>query len=959
MVRTELAGCSPCLRCAVHNVSIPVGRFFFALLLAFAAPAAAQSAGTRLPADSAVRIGTLPNGLRYYVRRNAEPDNRAELRLVVGAGSVLEDPDQRGLAHFVEHMAFNGTRNFPEQALTDYLERVGMRFGPDINAYTSFDETVYQLTLPTDSAGILETGFDILEDWAHGVTFDSLEIEKERGVVIEEWRLRQGAGARLQDRQFPALFQGSRYTERLPIGTLESLQTFDPQDLRRFYRDWYRPDLMAVVAVGDFDPDRVERLIRSHFSGLSVPPNPRLRAAFGVPGHDSTRIAVATDPEATGTDVALYLKRPARLGGTRASYRRWLTESLASSILMSRLYERTKEVDPPLLDVGSFQGRILFPTEAFVLNASVPENGVAAGLRAVLVELRRADQHGFQPSEVEREKRELLRRAEQRYRESPKATSAGFAAEYVSNFLYGGVPVSAATDYALVQEIVPQIGVNDLHATARAWTGEGNRVVLVTAPDKSGTIVPDREELAAVVREASQAPVTAYSEEVSDAPLIDHLPPPGRVTAMRKIPEIGVTEWTLSNGVKVVLKPTDFQEDELLLAGYSPGGTSLVADDRYTDARFAAAAVQTGGVGRWDVTALVKRLAGKVASVGVELGPLNESVSGAASARDAETLFQLVHLYFTSPRRDSTAWEAYRARARETLRNRGASPEAAFADTLQATLSQNHPRARPVSAAIFDSLSLDRSLAIYRERFGDAGDFTFYLVGRLDPDSVRPLAERYLGSLPSAGRQESWRDAGIDPPEGVVRKTVRRGQEPKARTQIVFSGPVDFSRAEAYALRSLGYVLEIRLREILREDLGGTYGVGVAGTATRDPDPEFRVAIGFGTAPGRLDELTDVIWTEIARLKAEGPTPDEVAKVREAQRRSLEVQMRENGFWLGQLMTYDRYGWDPREIATAAERIARLEAETIQAAAQRYLNPERYVQVTLLPERSGEPEPSR
>lgn len=932
-------------------MSFTLRRSFLLLLgLLAAVPAAAQAPATPLPADTAVRIGTLPNGVRFYVRPNREPRNRAELRLVIDAGSVLEDADQRGLAHFVEHMAFNGTRRFPKHALVDFLEGTGMRFGADVNAYTSFDETVYQLTLPTDSAGVLARGFDVLEDWAHAVSFDSTEIEKERGVVIEEWRLGQGAGARLRDRQFPVLFGGSRYAERLPIGDRATLERFDPAALRRFYRDWYRPDQMAVVAVGDFDQARVERLIRERFAGILAPEEARPRPAFDVPGHPATRFSIATDPEATGSDVSLYLKQPARPSGTYESYRRWLAESLAGAMLTGRVQELTQQPGAAVLGVGSFQGRILRPLEAFVLNASVPDGGAEAGLRALLTEVRRAERHGFTASELAREKTGTLRRAEQRYAERAKQTSSGFAGEYASHFLYGGVPTSAETDYALVRRLLPEIDTAEVNAVARGWAQQGNRVVLVSAPAKAGIAVPTEATLTAVVREVAGAPLTAYAETVSDAPLLDSPPTPGRVVSHRRIPEIGVTEWTLANGVRVVLKPTDFRDDEILLAARSPGGSSLVSDARYTDARFATAAVQTAGVGRWDPIELGKRLAGKAASVGVDLGELHEGVSGVASPRDAETLFQLVHLYFTAPRRDTVAWEAYRDRARAMLRNRALSPEAAFADTLQVTLAQGHPRERPPSAARFDSLSLDRSLAVYRERFGDAGDFTFYLVGNFRPDSIRPLVERYLGGLPSAGRQESWRDVGVDPPRGVVRKTVRRGTEPKARTQIVFAGPLEWGRAEAHALSSMAEALQIRLREILREDLGGTYGVGVGASAARDPDPEFRVSLGFGTSPDRLAELTDTVWAEIARFQAKGPTPEEVSKVREAQRRAYQTSLRENGFWLTQLLVYDRYGWDPREIATAAWRIDRLDAATIQAAARRYLDPENYVQVTLVPE---------
>ncbi|CAN5139187.1 insulinase family protein [soil metagenome] len=905
---------------------------------------------TPLPADTALHAGTLANGLRYYVRANREPRARAELRLVVDAGSVLEDPDQLGVAHFVEHMAFNGTRRFPRHELVDYLEGIGMRFGPDINAYTGFDETVYQLSVPTDSAGMLARGFDILEDWASGIAFDSADVEQERGVVIEEWRLGLGAGSRIRDRQLPVLYGGSRYAERLPIGTRASLDTVSAATLRRFYRDWYRPDLMAIVAVGDFDVARVEQMIRARFDSLSGPAEPRPRPAFPVPSYDRTSVSVVTDREVTASRFTLYLKRPARAGGTYGASRRGLVESLAGAMLMERLYERTQEPGAELLDVGSYTGRLLRPLEGTVLSGSAREGEEGEAVAMLLRELRRAAQHGFTAAELERAQAETLRRAEQRHAERERATSVGYAADYAGAFLYGDVPTAEDTDYELLRGYLPGVRLRDVDAVARGWAAQRDRTLLVTATAKPGEPPPSEAVLAAIVAQASAETTFPYREDVHDAPLLDPLPQPGRVVAETGYPEVGVTEWRLSNGARVLLKPTDFGDDQILLAGRSPGGSSLVPDSLFLAARFATAAVQTAGVGRWDLVALGKRLAGKGASVGVSLDDDEEAVSGSARPRDAETLFQLVYLYFTAPRRDTSAWNAYRSRARERLRNRDASPEAAFADTLQLALTQGHPRARPISAATFDSLDLDRSLEVYRERFADAGDFTFYLVGSFSPDSLRSLVERYLASLPAEGGGEHARDLGIRPPPDVVSRTVRRGSEPKAATRIVFSGEMDFGRSEVNALYALQETLELRLRETLREELGGTYGAGVGAVALRDPHPHYRVAIGFGTSPERLDELTRTVFAEIARLREEGPRPGDLAKVREAVRRQQEIDLREDGFWLRQLIRYDRYGWDLREIPAGAERLRRIDADAVRRAAVRYLDPDRYVQVSLLPD---------
>ncbi|HEX6040154.1 insulinase family protein [Longimicrobium sp.] len=913
--------------------------------------AAASAAQPRvdLRGDTAVVRGTLPNGLTYYVRRNAEPRARAELRLVVNAGSVLEDADQRGLAHFLEHMAFNGTRRFQEHEIVNYLERVGMRFGPDVNAYTSFDETVYMLQLPTDSAGVLDTGLQILRDWATDISLDSAEIEAERGVVMEEWRLSRGAGGRVSDRQFPFLFAGSRYAERLPIGDTSTLRTFRPATLRRFYERWYRPELMAVVAVGDFDPREIEARIREEFGGIPASAQPVDRPETTLPFPDSTRYMVTVDPELPRGQVSINWMIPDRPDTAVADVRRGIVEGIYAGMLGDRMNEITLRPDAPFLDVGSYQGASLRPLETFVLTASVAEGGTERGLAGLTTEVERAARHGFTAAELEREKADLLRLWEQIYAERAKTTSGQFASQYAEHFLRGGVLRTVEDDYALQTALVPAITLDEVNAAARRIAAHRDRAVLVTGPAREGLAQPTEARLALVADSVARAPLDPWTETLSDAPLLARAPTPGRVVEVDSVTDVGVIRWTLSNGARVVLKPTDFKDDEILFAATSQGGLSLLPDSLYRYGQTATAAVQLGGVGELSLTDLQKRLTGKAASVGSNVSEYSEGMNGFAAPRDVETLFQLVHLYFTQPRRDTASWTAYLQRGREALRNRGVTPESAFGDTLNAILSQNHVRARPFTTATFDSLDIDRSLAIYRERFADAGDFTFYFVGRFDPDSLRPLAETYLASLPGTGSGERWRDIGIRPPAGVVRRTVRRGVEPKARTALVFTGPAEFSREATAEISGLAQALEIRLRERLREDLGGTYGVGVSGGVERDPYARYSFIVNFGSAPERVDELTGVVFAVLDSVRAAGPTQEEVDKVREAARRSRETALRENDFWLGRLLSYDRMGWDIRMIDDEPLS-AGLTVERLRDAARRYLDRSRYVQVSLVPE---------
>ncbi|HET6764184.1 MAG TPA: insulinase family protein, partial [Longimicrobiaceae bacterium] len=497
----------------------------------------------------------------------------------------------------------------------------------------------------------------------------------------------------------------------------------------------------------------------------------------------------------------------------------------------------------------------------------------------------------------------------------------------------------------------PGITLHEVNQRAQETLGSRDRTILVSVPDKPEVILPRAERLAAVVDSVRRMALEPYRETDSGDALMPHPPTPGRVVSEREMPEVGVTEWRLSNGARVLLRPTDFRADEVIFLGRSPGGTSLLPDSLWLDAATATAAVQVGGVGTLSVSDLQKRLSGKAASVGTEIDELSQGISGYAAPRDLETMMQLVHLYFTQPRRDSTAWEAYRERARESFRNRGANPEGAFVDTINRVLTRDDPRARPLTAASFDSLHLDRALAIYRDRFADAGAFTFYLVGSFKPDSIRPLVEKYLASLPATGRRETFRDRGVRPPPGIVRRTVRRGLEPKARTELVFSGDAEFSRGGTVALRALAAVLELRLRERLREDLGGTYGVGVSAGMVRDPWAHYRVTVDFGTDPGRLEELTRAVFREIALIKREGPTALEVSKVREEMRRERETSLRENGWWATQVINYDRMGWDLDAIVDAADAAAPVTLESVRDAARRYLPEDSYVQVSLLPER--------
>ncbi len=922
------------------------------LLVSVAAPVAAQRAPTdTLPLDPNVTVGKLPNGLRYYIRVNRKPEARAELRLAVNAGSVLEDEKQLGLAHFVEHMAFNGTKNFEKQELVHYLETIGMRFGADLNAYTSFDETVYMLTVPTDTGAALEKGIQILEEWAHNVSFDAAEIEKERGVVIEEWRLGQGAEERMRDKYFSVLFRGSQYAVRLPIGTRENLQSFQPAELVRFYRQFYRPELMAVVAVGDFDKQRVEQLIKSRFGGLAANPGAPARQVFPVPDHDSTLVTVATDKEATISTISVYYKQSVDEGRTAEDYRRGLVEHLFTTMLNARLRELTQQANPPFLGGSSAQGQMIRTKEAFFLNAATRDNELLRGLDAVLTEAARVQRHGFTATELARAKQNTERFMEAAHAEREKTESGQYAEEYVSAFLQDEPIPGIEFELQLTRQLLPGITLQEVNALVQKWMVDRNRVVVVQAPEKETVRIPTAAQILAVFDSVRGKNIAPYNDDVADVNLLAKLPAPGRVVAERKLDAVDVTEWKLSNGARVLLKPTDYQADEILMRAYSDGGASLVSDRDYLSASFATTLAGQSGFGAFSATQLTKALAGKVARVQPFIGGREESLSGSASPRDLETMLQLTYLMMTDVRRDSAVFASLKSRFAALLENQSRDPESAFRDTLQVTLAQHHFRARPYTVRTLDEIEMERALAIYRERFANAGDFTFVLVGNFTLDSIKPLIERYLGGLPGSNAREKARDDGQRPPRGVVSRTVRRGVEPKSQTEIVFTGPFEYTLPNRLALSLMTEVLDLRLRDVLREDLGGTYGVSINSGAGREPVPQYSLSISFGADPARLDSLATTVFAEIDKLKRSGPTADELARVKETQRREWETNLKRNGYWIGQIAARDRAGEPIADVLTFPNRLNTATAAMLQSAAQRYLRTDNYVRVDLYPEK--------
>ncbi len=934
-----------------------------ALALMFIVPATAVATGmheipekpgeagnTLLPTNPDIHMGRLANGLRYIIRENERPKNRGYLRLVVNAGSVIEDADQLGLAHFTEHMAFNGTDDFSGNEIVAFLERLGMRFGPDINAYTSFDETVYYLEVPTDDPETLESGFRVLQQWASAISFEAEEIDKERGVILEEWRIGRGAQARMRDEQLPILFRGSRYADRLPIGEPEIIRNFEYDTIRRFYEDWYRPDLMAVIAVGDFERENIRGLIHEYFGQMPRPEDPRTRVAYNIPAHQGTRYAIASDPEAQANTISMYTKRPSEDLNTIGDYRQGVLESLFTIILNRRFGEISQQPDSPFLQAGAGEGRIVRPTSVKILTAVTEPGGFAEGLKAIVRETIRVQRHGFTQSELDRVKQDLLRSYEVAFNERDSTNSQSFVEEYTRLFLQSEASPGIEAEYRLLQRLLPDIDLEEVEELAFEYLSEDNRVVMVNAVESEDNPVPTEEELAQALDAVEREVVAPYEDRVRDEPLVADPPEPGEIRNERRLEEINATEWSLSNGATVVVKETDFKEDQVLLYGFSPGGSSVVAAEDYRDSQQATSIIRNAGVGNFSRVELSKVLSGKAVSMSPFINETTEGVRGSGSPTDLTELFQLAHLYITEPREDRASYQSYMRRLENSLQNRREDPNQAFFDELRATLGNDHPRRQPLTLEELDDIDFESVYRVYRDRFADAGEFTFVVVGAASSEELRPLVEQYLASLPASGRNESWQDPGVTRPDGVIQETVEAGIESQSRTSIVFHGPYDWSVRENHRMRTMAEVFQIRLREVLREEQSGTYAVGAFPTLGRYPREEWILQVAYFSAPERAYELADYVFQVAEELKNGDIASDYLTRVTESQLQDYETSIETNSFWRDAVRDLYFHDLDTEELPNIPELAESITMEDVSAAAREYIDEEQYVHMTLFPE---------
>ncbi len=908
-----------------------------------------------LPQDPNVKTGHLPNGLKYFIRKNSQPENRVELRLAVNVGSMQETDEQRGLAHFVEHMAFNGTKHFKKNELVNYLESIGTKFGPDLNAYTSFDETVYMLQIPTDDQKILDKGLLIMRDWASDITFDPSEVDKERGVVLSEWRTGLGSSERMRNQWFPVVFNGSRYAERLPIGKPDIIKTASYQTIKDYYQKWYRPDLMALSIVGDFDIDKMERKIVSQFSTIEKPSTPANRTFYEVPDHQETLVAIVADKEATSTSVQIMYKKKHQPIRTVEDYRRQLLAELYNGMLNQRLDELSREAKSPYIYAYSDYSSLVRTKDAYFSYVLVPDNGIKMGLKALIGENERIKQHGFTETELEREKATFLNTLKNAYNERDKTPSNRYVMNYIYHFLEGQPMMGIEYMIMIAEQYLPTINIEDVNNIGSKWLTDKNRAVVVTMPKKAGIDVPTEKEILSWMKEANQQKVEPYQEEEPIGELMRQPKTRNKFYGTKEHKKVGVTELSFSNGIKVILKPTDFKNDEILLSAFRKGGTSLNENEDLLNAVLSDNVVTQSGVSEFNAIQIEKFLSSKTVAVYPYIGELEEGFSGYASNKDLEILFQLIYLYHTSPRLDEEAAQSLLSKQIAQTKNQAASPSYHFYKELNNTLYQNHPRKAINTADDYAKVDIKKAYSIFKERFKINNDFTYVLVGSFEIETIKPLIERYIGSIPRDIKREekaNWQDRNVKKATGKIEKTIRKGEEPKSNVALVFHGGFEYTALNAYSFNSMIKVLRIMLRESLREDKGGVYGVSVSPSLSREPDTTYSITVSFTCDPNNAEELTELVWKAVKQLQTKGGSNANILKVQETQRRDFEQNSQQNYFWLRQIKNAYRHETPLSEtLDYVKELVEYLDGNDIKAMANQCFDANSYIRIVLKPEK--------
>ena len=890
-----------------------------------------------LPVDSGVKIGKLSNGLTYYLRQNSIPENKAELRLVVNAGSVLEDDDQAGLAHFTEHMAFNGTKNFKKSELTDYLGSIGMGFAGGLNAYTSFDETVYMLKSATDDKVQLKKSIFILSEWADKLSFDHDEIEKERGVIIEEWRGGRGADERIRNKQNEVVLKDSKYAKRSPIGSYEIISTFKPEAIKRFYRDWYRPDLQAVVVVGDIDINEVETYIKEYFDSIPARKAPRERVIEAVPDHKETLVSIVSDKEANSSSVSLVIKSQIEKIKTIGDYKRVLTTNLFSDMFNQRLQELSTKENAPFLYAFTYKYPMTRSKSMLMSTAAVKDNQIIKGFEALATEKERIDRFGFTATELERAKLSLLKDTERRLKEKDKQDSNRLVWAYVRHYLNEGTLLNEDQSYQLVQDLLPLITLEDVNQLIKEYSNEDNRVITASFPEKEGNIAPKEEELLAVLNKTDRMELTPYEDKTVNEPLLANIKPAGKIISKKYNKSADLYELYLSNGVKVVYKKTDFKNNEILFDSFSPGGFSKFSTEDIKQADFINQYMYGSGIGSFDRNALTKYMTGKNAEVSVNINGIYEGLNGSCSPEDFELMMQLIHSYFVQPRKDKTFFNTFISTLEGFLQNKALDPESVFEDSVLVYSHNRHPRINIQTTDSIKNVDLDTVFKLYQDRFADASDFTFFFVGSIDEKQIEKLSENYLANLPALNRKEKIEDHKIEYVKGIHDYKIYSGMEEKSMIKITLPSDYSHNKKNNTQVSAMILVLNEKLRENIREKMSGVYYIYAYPEIQKYPSQKLAIHIFLGCSPDRVEELTQAIYREMDLMRTQVVEEKYMNIYRQTMLQNHTSNIKKNYFWLSSLKTIYQNDRPTDDFINNMNYVNAVKAKEIQKTAQKYL----------------------
>lgn len=928
----------------------------FVLCVGFQQAVAQQMQFPPLPVDKNVRIGQLDNGLTYYIRHNKLPENRAEFYIAQKVGSILEEPQQRGLAHFLEHMAFNGTKNFPGDdkglGVIPWCETVGIKFGTNLNAYTSIDETVYNISnAPIDRTGVLDSCLLILHDWSNYILLKDDEIDKERGVIREEWRSRNSGMLRVYTDLLPTIYQGDKYADCMPIGSIDVINNFPYKDIRDYYHKWYRPDLQGIVIVGDIDVDTVEAKLKAVFADVQKPVNPAERTYYPVADNKEPIVAIGTDKEVDDPSIEIYFKQDAtpdseknNVGYLASQY----MTSMISSMLNARLSELVQSANPPFTRASSYYSDFFVAKtkEAFALSASSKADGIETALKTLLQETERARRFGFTESEYARARANYLQSLESAYNEREKTKHGSYVREYVQNFLNGEPIPGIEAEYAMMNQLAPNIPLQAMNMVMQQLVPDSNQVVIIAGPAKEGLKYPTKEEVINLLKGMKDLDLQAYVDKVSDEPLMKEAPKGGKIISEKEGDIYGSTKLVLSNGVTVYVKKTDFKADEIRMKGTSLGGKSIFPDKDALNFAVMDNVIAVGGLGNFSQVDLTKVLAGKKVSVNAGLGATTENVFGTCSPKDFETMMQLTYLTFTAPRKDAEAFESFKNRMKAQLESAQANPLSSINDSLQKAMYNNHPRVVMMKPEMVDQIDYDRILEMYNDRFKDASDFTFYFVGNIDLETAKPLIAEYLGALPAINRKETFKDTKMSIRKGVYKNEYAKEQQtPTATIVFLYSGKAPYTLKNDILLSFATQVLDMVYTEEVREKEGGTYGVNCFGDLQKYPKEQLLLQIVFQTDPAKKDKLAGIVVDELKKLAAEGPSDVHLQKVKEYMLKKYADNQKENGYWMNNLNDYFYYGMDMTEGYT--DIVNSITAKDIQKFVSDLLKQGNEIEVTM------------